>query len=172
MALGNTRCPCVACRTIASACQQEMVVPTDRLICFKCNENCWEGCAGEETTRHLVDLEYSNNLSTRHTRSCTPTGGGIPKRVDQRAAMDFASSCGESAEVASDAGRWRCGVQGRVRAAPQWRRLVVRGWCAVGGRPGEGESGSPAWGAMVEPPRVRSRRTFFGRATAKGTGRD
>jgi hypothetical protein len=145
MALGNTRCPCVACRTIASACQQEMVVPTDRLICFKCNENCWEGCAGEETTRHLVDLEYSINLSTRHTRSCTPTGRGIPKCVDQRIAMDFAYSCGESAEVAGGAesrggsgrlpngGGWWCvagaqtaGVLARVRAVRRERRLSRR----------------------------------------------
>jgi hypothetical protein len=120
-----------------------------RLVCFKCNWNCWEGCAGEKTTRHLVDLEYSINLSTRHTRSCTPTGRGIPKCVDQRIAMDFASSCGESAEVAGGAesrggsgrlpngGGWWCvagaqtaGVLARVRAVPrrEERWLSRRGW--------------------------------------------
>jgi hypothetical protein len=58
---------------------------------------------------------------------------------------------------------------------------VVRGWGADGGRPGEGESGSPAPGATVEPPSVRLWRTFFlpeivedffGRAIAMVTGRD
>jgi hypothetical protein len=72
----------------------------------------------------------SSSLSTRHTRACTPTDGGVPVRVDKRAAMVFGRRSPGEGPLVVRGGR-RLGRRGR-RPGWRWGQLpVAEEVCAV-----------------------------------------